>query len=186
MKMYSGCGQVTAMDLDVKEVGNISQTCTAALVRRTVDEKLLSNILAATQHELAVDAIASIIFSPGTVERFGKLAADARCPSCLIYGRHDPWVRPVWGQRLKRLVPNAAYFEVRTPYTLCWKGLQTPVASLDTLIRLCQKAHSVRLVLHAPYFEVRAADSLARGLELTDVAVYSAPLYGVLWLLGNR
>lgn len=84
-----------------------------------MDDKLLSNILAATQHELALDAMASIIFSPGTVQRFGKLAADARCPSCLIYGRHDPWVRPVWGQRLKRLVPHAAYFEVRAMHPAC-------------------------------------------------------------------
>ncbi|BDA49620.1 probable 2-hydroxy-6-oxononadienedioate/2-hydroxy-6-oxononatrienedioate hydrolase [Coccomyxa sp. Obi] len=79
---------------------------------RTADEKLLTNILAATQHELAVDAMVSIIFSPGTVQRFGELAADAPCPSCLIYGQHDPWVRPVWGQRLKRFVPHATYFEI--------------------------------------------------------------------------
>ncbi|EIE19212.1 alpha/beta-hydrolase, partial [Coccomyxa subellipsoidea C-169] len=111
---------------------------------RTVDDKLLSNILAATQHELALDAMASIIFSPGTVQRFGKLAADARCPSCLIYGRHDPWVRPVWGQRLKRLVPHAAYFEIpaghcphdETPAAVHW-CLQEWIASIEEDRPLC-------------------------------------------------
>jgi dienelactone hydrolase len=80
--------------------------------RTAADTKLLSNILAATAHELAVDAIVSIIFSPGTSQPFGRLAASLKVPSCLIYGREDPWVKPVWGQRLKRLVPKAAYFEV--------------------------------------------------------------------------
>ncbi|CAL5220694.1 g2745 [Coccomyxa viridis] len=80
--------------------------------RSAADTRLLSNILAATAHELAVDAMVSIIFSPGTSQPFGRLAASLRVPSCLIYGREDPWVKPVWGQRLKRLVPKAAYFEI--------------------------------------------------------------------------
>lgn len=132
------------------------------LVRSShADEELLTSILAATAHRLAVDAIASIIFSPGTERPFGALAASLAehgLPSCLVYGREDPWVRkapttthpwglfilhcsctrqarechlvlsgclatvlaamqvvPLWGQRLKRLVPEAAYYEVRCP-----------------------------------------------------------------------
>ena len=64
--------------------------------RNAADARLLSNILAATAHELAVDAIVSIIFSPGTSKPFGALAASLKVPSCLIYGREDPWVRPCY------------------------------------------------------------------------------------------
>ena len=64
--------------------------------RSAADARLLSNILAATAHELAVDAIVSIIFSPGTSKPFGALAASLKVPSCLIYGREDPWVRPCY------------------------------------------------------------------------------------------
>jgi pimeloyl-ACP methyl ester carboxylesterase len=84
--------------------------------RSAADEELLASILAATTHRLAVDAIVSIIFSPGTARPFGALAASLAqhgLPSCLLYGREDPWVVPLWGQRLKRLVPGAAYFEAR-------------------------------------------------------------------------
>ena len=115
--------------------------------RSAADARLLSNILAATAHELAVDAIVSIIFSPGTSKPFGALATSLKVPSCLIYGREDPWVmpyyaafqhaeciilmavsniailicrplalqvKPVWGQRLRRLLQGSqtAYFEI--------------------------------------------------------------------------
>lgn len=33
-------------------------------------------------------------------------------PVALVYGREDPWVTPLWGQRLKRRVPSATYYEV--------------------------------------------------------------------------
>eukprot|EP00882_Tetradesmus_deserticola_P011248 GHRQ01011898.1.p1 GENE.GHRQ01011898.1~~GHRQ01011898.1.p1 ORF type:complete len:139 (+),score=61.50 GHRQ01011898.1:613-1029(+) len=39
------------------------------------------------------------------------LAAIA-CPVCLAYGRDDPWVVPMWGQRLKRALPAAQYLEL--------------------------------------------------------------------------
>lgn len=33
-------------------------------------------------------------------------------PVALVYGREDPWVTPLWGQRLKRRVPRVSYYEV--------------------------------------------------------------------------
>lgn len=33
-------------------------------------------------------------------------------PMVMVYGREDPWVVPLWGQRLKRRVPGATYYEV--------------------------------------------------------------------------
>ncbi len=41
------------------------------------------------------------------------MAAAMQCPVCMIYGREDPWVVPLWGQRLKRLLADAVYLEVR-------------------------------------------------------------------------
>jgi hypothetical protein len=29
-----------------------------------------------------------------------------------VYGRDDPWVVPLWGQRLKRAVPRAWYYQL--------------------------------------------------------------------------
>lgn len=31
---------------------------------------------------------------------------------CLVYGREDPWVVPLWGYRLKRALPSALYYEL--------------------------------------------------------------------------
>ena len=101
---------------------------TRAWRRSAADEELLASILAATTHRLAVDAMVSIIFSPGTARPFGALAgslAQHGLPSCLVYGREDPWVVPLWGQRLKRLVPGAAYFEARRPRA-CLPGCSAP------------------------------------------------------------
>lgn len=33
-------------------------------------------------------------------------------PICLLYGREDPWVKPIWGQKVKQQVPEATYYEM--------------------------------------------------------------------------
>lgn len=33
-------------------------------------------------------------------------------PICLMYGKEDPWVKPVWGLQVKRQVPEAPYYEI--------------------------------------------------------------------------
>lgn len=33
-------------------------------------------------------------------------------PICLMYGKEDPWVTPIWGLKVKRQVPNAPYYEI--------------------------------------------------------------------------
>lgn len=35
-----------------------------------------------------------------------------KTPICLMYGKDDPWVRPVWGLQVKRRVPDAPYYEI--------------------------------------------------------------------------
>ncbi|CAL5352920.1 unnamed protein product [Camellia sinensis] len=33
-------------------------------------------------------------------------------PICLMYGKEDPWVKPVWGLQVKRRLPEAPYYEI--------------------------------------------------------------------------
>ena len=33
-------------------------------------------------------------------------------PICLVYGKEDPWVRPIWGLRVKRQLPEVPYYEI--------------------------------------------------------------------------
>ncbi|GBF98208.1 hypothetical protein Rsub_10708 [Raphidocelis subcapitata] len=76
------------------------------------DERLLERILEATQHPGAIQAFASIVLSPKTKRSFDENVRRLDCPVLLLYGQSDPWVVPLWGQRLKRAVPHAAYYEL--------------------------------------------------------------------------
>lgn len=33
-------------------------------------------------------------------------------PICLMYGKEDPWVKPIWGLQVKRQLPEAPYYEL--------------------------------------------------------------------------
>lgn len=33
-------------------------------------------------------------------------------PISLMYGREDPWVRPIWGIKVKQQVPESPYYEI--------------------------------------------------------------------------
>ena len=72
----------------------------------------MDQILASTTHPLGLDAFVSILFAPQTRLSFDGMLAAMQCPVCMIYGREDPWVVPLWGQRLKRLLADAVYLEV--------------------------------------------------------------------------
>lgn len=76
-------------------------TAMCALCRAAADDELVNSIMEAARHPLALDAIASITLSPRSARPFAQLAAAAAtaCPACLIYGKEDPWVVPLWGQR---------------------------------------------------------------------------------------
>ncbi|KAF8068342.1 hypothetical protein HT031_002031 [Scenedesmus sp. PABB004] len=78
----------------------------------TIDARLLDRILAATERPQALDAFASIALAPRTELSFDEMLDALTCPVCLAYGSQDPWVVPLWGQRLKRRVPSAAYLEL--------------------------------------------------------------------------
>lgn len=51
------------------------------------------------------------------LSRNAYLMVYARCKKnnvqiCLMYGREDPWVRPIWGKKIKKEIPNAPYYEI--------------------------------------------------------------------------
>ncbi|KFK25607.1 hypothetical protein AALP_AA8G136500 [Arabis alpina] len=78
-------------------------------------DKVFSRIVEITQHPAAAASFASIMFAPGGQLSFSE--ALSRCKKndvqiCLMYGREDPWVTPIWGKRIKKEIPNAPYYEI--------------------------------------------------------------------------
>ncbi|XP_020254625.1 pheophytinase, chloroplastic isoform X2 [Asparagus officinalis] len=78
-------------------------------------DKVFSRIIETTQHPAAAASFASIMFSPKGELSFQE--ALNRCqlqniPICLMYGKEDPWVRPVWGMKVKQQFPEAPYYEI--------------------------------------------------------------------------
>lgn len=80
--------------------------------RAAADEKLIEQIVDATKHPRALEAFTAIMFAPKSKKTFDEMVMSLRCPVHMLYGREDPWVVPMWGQRLKRRVPNAVYYEI--------------------------------------------------------------------------
>ena len=80
-----------------------------------VDDTLVHNILTPTRRNVARDVFCSVFFSPRAQLSFDQMLDRCRengTPLLLLYGREDPWVVPLWGQRLKRRVPGAIYLEL--------------------------------------------------------------------------
>ena len=90
----------------------VNSNASLVLCRDAADDAMIDQILASTQHPLALDAFVSILFAPQAKLSFDGMVEAMRCPVCMIYGKEDPWVVPLWGQRLKRLLADAVYLEV--------------------------------------------------------------------------
>ncbi|CAL5403840.1 unnamed protein product [Camellia sinensis] len=78
-------------------------------------DKVFSCIHETAQHPAAVASFVSIMFAPRGQLSFWE--ALSRCqvndvPICLMYGKEDPWVKPVWGLQVKRRLPEAPYYEI--------------------------------------------------------------------------
>ncbi|XP_062228842.1 pheophytinase, chloroplastic [Phragmites australis] len=78
-------------------------------------DNVFSRIIETTQHPAAAASFASIMFAPRGQISFQE--ALSRCqsqgiPISLMYGREDPWVRPIWGIKVKQQVPEAPYYEI--------------------------------------------------------------------------
>ncbi|XP_073140382.1 pheophytinase, chloroplastic [Henckelia pumila] len=78
-------------------------------------DDVFSRIIQTTQHPAAAASFASIMFAPQAQLSFKETLARCRVeniPVCLMYGKEDPWVRPVWGLQVKRALPDAPYYEM--------------------------------------------------------------------------
>jgi pimeloyl-ACP methyl ester carboxylesterase len=68
---------------------------------------------------LAFDAFLSILFAPqasaGSFDDMLRSIQRHGLPMLLVYGREDPWVRTIWGQRIVRIVPQATFYQVVDP-----------------------------------------------------------------------
>lgn len=77
---------------------------------------LVDDILAPTRYEHAKDVFESVLSSPMLDNGFDesiKLAfAQRKIPLAIIYGREDPWVVPLFGLRVKGMVPDCTYYEL--------------------------------------------------------------------------
>ena len=81
-----------------------------------IDDDLVQRIIAPTNNPNALSAFCSVVWSPKSKMPFddmlAALAANDDIPIALVYGKEDPWVVPLWGQRFKRAVPRADYYEI--------------------------------------------------------------------------
>ena len=70
------------------------------------DEALAAQICDAASHPVGPDAFASILFSGRSRLEFADaleaLAGKRDLRLALVYGKEDPWIQPVWGQRAAR------------------------------------------------------------------------------------
>ncbi|XP_015571402.1 pheophytinase, chloroplastic isoform X4 [Ricinus communis] len=67
------------------------------------------------KHSAAAASFASIMFAPQGQLSFRECLMRCKMnnlPICLLYGREDPWVKPIWGLQVKRQVPEASYYEI--------------------------------------------------------------------------
>ncbi|KAK1293394.1 hypothetical protein QJS10_CPB17g01749 [Acorus calamus] len=78
-------------------------------------DKVFTRIIEITQHPAAAASFASIMFAPRAQLSFEETLSRCRSqdvPICLVYGKEDPWVKPIWGLQVKRQVPEAPYYEI--------------------------------------------------------------------------
>ena len=78
-------------------------------------DRLVNQIIEPTKHRLGEHVFTSILFAPKPEHTFEETLDCVRSqgiPLLLLYGREDPWVQRFWGQRVKRQVPEATYFEL--------------------------------------------------------------------------
>ncbi|KDP30447.1 hypothetical protein JCGZ_17135 [Jatropha curcas] len=78
-------------------------------------DQVFSRILEITQHPAAAASFASIMFAPQGELSFRESLMRCKMnnlPICLMYGKEDPWVKPIWGLQVKQQVPEAPYYEI--------------------------------------------------------------------------
>ncbi|XP_028060257.1 pheophytinase, chloroplastic-like [Camellia sinensis] len=101
----------------ISDPGSIAEVLKQVYADHSTEvDKVFSRILKTAQHPAAAASFVSIMCAPRAQLSFWE--ALSRCqandvPICLIYGKEDPWVKPVWGLQVKRQLPEAPYYEIR-------------------------------------------------------------------------
>ncbi|KAK3008583.1 hypothetical protein RJ639_013163 [Escallonia herrerae] len=78
-------------------------------------DKVFYRILETTQHPAAAASFASIMFAPQGKLSFKEALSGCqinKVPICLMYGKEDPWVKPVWGLQVKLQLPEVPYYQI--------------------------------------------------------------------------
>ena len=83
------------------------------------DEQLARDICASAAHPNGPRVFSSILFAGRARDEFDDVMrrlGEKDLETYLVYGKEDPWVRPVWGQRASRRYAEAGrtapYFEL--------------------------------------------------------------------------
>lgn len=128
----------------------------------TVDE-----ILRPTRYEYAQEVFENVLMTSNLEHGFEETVqtafGDGELPLAIVYGREDPWVVPLFGLRVKALVPQCSFYEL----TPCGHCAHAEVPSAVNAI-LTQWMQSIVDGTSAPVFG--AAKSPA---TFGDVSVYT-------------
>ena len=81
--------------------------------KEAIDDFTVDSIIESAGHPAGHEAFTSILFSPKYSLSFGELLQRIKTiPVCQINGKDDPWIRPYWGQRIKRVLPQSNFIEL--------------------------------------------------------------------------
>lgn len=103
-------------------------------------DRLVEQILVPTEHKHGQSVFTSILFAPKPEHTFEETLTQLQqknIPLLLLYGKEDPWIFPSWGQRVKRQVSLATYYEL-SPAGHC-PHHETPVAVNALILEWLQK-----------------------------------------------
>ena len=130
-----------------------------------IDEELVDKIIEPTENPNALCTFCSVVWSPKSSMSFDDMTRairDANLPVALVYGREDPWVVPLWGQRLKRAIPSADYYEL-SPAGHC-PAHECPETTNSVIARWLEHRESGRASAGAPP-PSGSADGLAKLID---------------------
>ncbi|XP_022770133.1 pheophytinase, chloroplastic-like [Durio zibethinus] len=135
-------------------------------------DKVFSHILKTTQHPAAAASFASIMFAPQGELSFREALSRYTChmnnvPICLMYGKEDPWVKPVRGLQAKKQVPEAPYYDI-SPAGHCPHDEVPEVVNylLRGWIKNLESQGAVSLPLRGDNMEMESVqNSIAKDLE---------------------
>ncbi|KAL1324701.1 hypothetical protein HN51_034857 [Arachis hypogaea] len=132
-------------------------------------DNVFSRIIETTRHPAAAASFASIMFAPQAEISFAEALSRCRendVPICLMYGKEDPWVKPIWGVQVKKQVPEAPYYQI-SPAGHCPHDEVPEVINflLRGWIRHLESSGSLSLPLLDELDSKKHTNAIARELE---------------------